>query len=198
MTGALEKEPKPATGISSSHLHRDTYLDRTVRLGCGATVGGVATFSSLSLNAAGAVSSETGWAGSGGGKSHYFSRPLWQRGDSIPQGNQRLVPDVSLTADPSHGALLVLNGSPLAGGIGGTSWSAPVWAAFCALMNQSRTKAGKAALGFLPPLIYPLAGTPCFRDITAGSNGAYHAAKGYDMVTGIGVPDVETLISKLP
>jgi hypothetical protein len=36
--------------------------------------------------------------------------------------------------------------------------------------------------------------TACFRDITAGSNGAYSAGSGYDMVTGIGVPNVAELI----
>jgi kumamolisin len=153
---------------------------------------------SLSLSAAGALASETAWAGSGGGKSHYFPRPAWQTGASIPAGSQRLVPDVSLTADPGNGALLILNGAPLAGGIGGTSWSAPVWAAFCALINEARVTAGRTPLGFLPPFVYPLMGTPSFRDITAGSNGAYHAKKGYDMVTGIGVPNVKTLMAALP
>lgn len=108
------------------------------------------------------------------------------------------MPDVGLAADPGNGGLLVLNGAPLPGGIGGTSWSAPVWAAFCALMNEHRVEAGKAPLGFLPPFIYPLMGTPSFRDITQGSNGAYHANSGYDMVTGIGVPNVKTLMASLP
>jgi kumamolisin len=39
--------------------------------------------------------------------------------------------------------------------------------------------------------------TACFRDITAGSNGAYQAGQGYDMVTGIGVPDLKQLIQAL-
>ena len=37
-----------------------------------------------------------------------------------------------------------------------------------------------------------------FRDVTAGSNGAFSASAGYDMVTGIGVPNVKQLISALP
>ena len=40
-------------------------------------------------------------------------------------------------------------------------------------------------------------GTRCFRDIVDGSNGAYHAGPGYDMVTGIGVPSTKDLIAKL-
>jgi kumamolisin len=161
---------------------------------CVVGVGGT----SLSLGPTGTVGAENAWPGSGGGKSHYFPRPSWQVGHSIKHGAHRLVPDVSLTADPNNGALLVLNGAPLAGGIGGTSWSAPVWAGFCALINEARTKAGKAPIGFLNPFLYPLMGTSSFRDITSGSNGAYHAASGYDLVTGLGVPNLRALIAALP
>jgi kumamolisin len=158
---------------------------------CVVGVGGT----SLALGAAGQVASEKAWAGSGGGKSVYFTRPAWQTGASVPAGNQRLVPDVSLAADPQEGALLVLHGKRLQ--IGGTSWSAPVWAGFCALMNEARQKAGKPALPFLNPLLYPLMGTSCFRDVTAGSNGTYNAGAGYDLVTGLGVPNVKALIAAL-
>jgi kumamolisin len=149
----------------------------------------------LNLSPDGAVASEVGWAGSGGGESVFFSRPTWQTGAGVLAGNQRLVPDVSLAADPNTGALLVLNGAPTA--IGGTSWSAPVWAGFCALINEARANANKAFLPFLNPLIYPLMRTACFRDITAGSNGSFTAGPGYDMVTGIGVPNVAELIKAL-
>jgi kumamolisin len=81
--------------------------------------------------------------------------------------------------------------------IGGTSWSAPVWAGFCARINDARGKAGKPPLGFLNPLLYPLCGTASFRDVTKGSNGAYDAAKGYDMVTGLGTPELASLIGAL-
>jgi kumamolisin len=150
---------------------------------------------SLRLNAAGAVTSETGWTGSGGGASIFSSRPVWQTGTGVPHGTQRLVPDVSAVADPDTGAFLVFQGKPIQ--IGGTSWAAPVWAAFCALMNEARKNAGKATLPFLNPLLYPLIGTPEFRDITSGSNGAFHCGPGYDEVTGIGTPDVKLLVAKL-
>ena len=150
---------------------------------------------SLHLAVNGTVASETGWAGSGGGASIFFPRPPWQTGTGVPAGNFRLVPDVSLAADPNTGALVVLQGHDVQ--IGGTSWSAPVWAGFCALLNEARTKAGKPALGFLNPLIYPLIGTAAFRDITAGTNGAFAASPGYDRVTGIGVPNVAELVKAL-
>ena len=156
---------------------------------CVIAVGGT----TLKLAPDGTVAGEAGWPGGGGGKSVYFPRPPWQKGSGVT-GRRRLVPDVSATADPDDGALLVLNGR--AHQIGGTSWSAPVWAGFCALLNSARGKAGKPPLPFLNPLIYPLAAS-CFRDIQTGSNGIYHATQGYDLVTGLGVPDVQALVKAL-
>jgi kumamolisin len=150
----------------------------------------------LVLNSSGAVGSETGWASGGGGKSRFFNRPAWQTAANIIHEKKRQVPDVSLTADPDDGAFLFLGGKVVQ--IGGTSWSAPVWAGFCALINEARLKAGKSALAFLNPLLYPLAGTSAFRDITQGSNGQYDARPGYDLVTGLGVPNVKALIAALP
>ncbi|PWU19047.1 MAG: peptidase S53 propeptide, partial [Candidatus Rokuibacteriota bacterium] len=158
---------------------------------CVVGVGGT----SLTLSPNGSVAGETAWASGGGGKSVFFTRPSWQKGAGVPAGNERLVPDVSLTADPEEGAFIVLHGKVLQ--IGGTSWSAPVWAGFCALINEARLAAQKPALPFLNPLIYPLIGTACFRDVATGSNGAFNAGPGYDMVTGIGVPNVKELIRAL-
>ena len=131
----------------------------------------------------GGTGAATGGTGAGGTETDNL-RPM------------RLVPDVSLAADPGDGANLVLNGKSMM--IGGTSWAAPVWAGFCALINEARGNAGKPFLPFLNPLIYPLRGTAAFRDITTGSNGAYTAGPGYDMVTGIGVPNLAALLSALP
>jgi kumamolisin len=150
----------------------------------------------LRLTSSGAVASETGWTSSGGGTSRFFTRPTWQVGAGVPHGTQRLIPDVCAAADPNTGAFLVLHGNPM--GIGGTSWSAPVWAGFCALMNEARENAGKPPLGFLNPSLYKLLGTPAFRDITAGNNGAFHCGAGYDQVTGVGSPNVKELIARLP
>jgi len=150
---------------------------------------------SLALAADGTAGSETAWADGGGGKSGFWPRPSWQKGAGVPSGSNRLVPDVSLTADPNDGAFVILNGEVQQ--IGGTSWSAPVWAGFCALINEARNSAGKPPLSFLNPTIYPLLGTPAFRDITTGSNGAFTAGPGYDLITGLGVPDIKALIAKL-
>ncbi|HSS18590.1 MAG TPA: S53 family peptidase [Pyrinomonadaceae bacterium] len=149
----------------------------------------------LTLSGGGTVSSEVAWSGSGGGQSIFFDRPIWQTGTGVPAGNKRLVPDVSSAADPNKGAFLVFQGQTSQ--IGGTSWSAPMWAGFCALINQARSLANKPFLPFLNPLIYPLMGTSAFRDIKSGSNGAFSAGTGYDRVTGIGVPNVKKLIAAL-
>jgi kumamolisin len=141
------------------------------------------------------VKSEVAWTSSGGGTSIFFDRPAWQKGPGLPAGTKRLVPDVALAADPNTGAFLVLNGRVTQ--IGGTSWSAPVWAGFCALLNEARAKAGKPPLPFLNPLLYPLKGTACFRDIVSGTNGDFQANAGYDQVTGLGVPNVKELVKAL-
>jgi kumamolisin len=65
------------------------------------------------------------------------------------------------------------------------------------LVNEARANAGKPALTFLPPQIYKLSGSANFRDVTAGSNGAFNAGNGYDMVTGLGVPNVKQLVATL-
>jgi kumamolisin len=151
---------------------------------------------SLRLDATGQVSSETGWTASGGGESQFFPRPSWQVGKGVTAGTQRLVPDVCAAADPNTGALLILGGRTI--GLGGTSWSAPVWAGFCALLNEARQRSGKATVGFLNPFLYTLMGTPAFRDITSGNNGEFECGEGYDQVTGIGSPNVGELIARLP
>ncbi len=147
----------------------------------------------LTLGSNNSVTSETAWSGSGGGISIAFSRPSWQVGAGIGTGNtsgtMRLVPDVAGPADPEEGGMVVYNGGQLI--IGGTSWATPVWSAFCALINQKRG----TPLGLLNPKIYPLIGTSSFRDITSGGNGTYSAGQGYDLLTGIGVPDVSALLA---
>lgn len=158
---------------------------------CVIAVGGT----TLNLKPNGTVDNETGWPGSGGGASIYFPRPAWQSGPGVPTGRNRVVPDVAAAGDPETGAFLIFDGNVQQ--IGGTSWSAPVWAGLCALINQARMKTGKPRLPFLNPLIYPLIGTECFRDIKTGRNGAFTAAPGYDLVTGLGVPNVAALISLL-
>jgi kumamolisin len=157
---------------------------------------------SLTLNSSGNEATETAWSNSGGGSSDFFVRPSWQTGSSLPGGTMRLVPDVACSADPNEGAVLIVNGATEI--VGGTSWSSPTWAGFCALINQVRANASLGSIGALGRYLYPLAGTSSFRDITVGTNalggnsaGRYVAGAGYDEVTGLGVPLVQALSQSL-
>jgi kumamolisin len=137
------------------------------------------------------IDAETGWTLSGGGFSDYFSRPTWQTGTGVPAGSTRCVPDV---AAPSVGAPVILNGAQYI--YEGTSWSSPIWAGLCALINHARANVNLAPVGLLGPWIYPLIGTSNFNDITSGNNG-YSAGTGYDLVTGIGSPNMQNLVQTL-
>jgi sugar lactone lactonase YvrE len=142
-----------------------------------------------------AVAAETAWSdsgdgsSSGGGASVVFSRPSWQVGVGVPAGTMRLVPDVAASADPKFPAAIYYDGSQAT--VGGTSWAAPIWTGFCALLNQGRS----SPMGLLNPNIYPLNQTSSFRDITSGDNVIYNAGVGYDEVTGLGVPNVTALLA---
>ena len=158
-------------------------------------VGGTSLYLNVST---GAVSSESAWFYGGGGISQFFARPSWQHGAGVPAVAYRMVPDVALVADINTGGYLIFNGQLYT--VGGTSWGAPTWAGFCAMINQAQFNISEPSLGLLGPKIYPLNGTSGFRDITTGSNGpngVYNAGPGYDLCTGIGVPSVGTLIQAL-
>jgi subtilase family serine protease len=110
------------------------------------------------------------------------------------------VPDISLTADPANGGVVIFNGQQVE--YGGTSWSSPTWAGFNALINQARAKAGLAPIGQLAPLVYQYLGSAKLRDITSGNNKfqnrrGFSAGTGYDLCTGVGVPDIENLTAAL-
>jgi len=97
---------------------------------------------------------------------------------------------------------------------GGTSVSAPIWAAFLALANQARRATGLPRLGCPHPLLYRLADSPKspFREIIHGNSDValyavndqghavnyelrgYECRPGWNPVTGLGVPNVASLI----
>jgi kumamolisin len=159
------------------------------------SVGGTSLYLTSST---GTVSSENAWTFGGGGNSRLFARPSWQTGTGVPGGAYRTVPDVALTADLNTGGYLVLNGQVWI--VGGTSWGAPTWAGFCAMINQARANAGQPSAGLLGPKIYPLNGTNSFRHITTGNNGPngiYNAGPAYDRCTGLGVPNIANLVQSL-
>ncbi len=85
-------------------------------------------------------------------------------------------------------------------GVSGTSMGAPQWAGLLAIVDQGRALAGLGSLDGpqqVLPLLYQLAGSSDFHDITSGSNGNYYAGPGYDAVTGIGSPVANLLVPDL-
>lgn len=139
----------------------------------------------LALNPDGTLISETGWVGSGGGLSAYATEPQYQITYNVPGANgKRAVPDVSYDANPATG--FPVYDTTAYGGqtgwfqVGGTSAGSPQWAAIQSLgLSVSSNNLYQDAKWSSPTY---------FRDITVGSNGAYSAAPGYDLVTGLGSP----------
>jgi kumamolisin len=162
-------------------------------LGCGGTT--------LSVN----PTAETVWGGAGrgatgGGVSRTFGLPAYQSGAGVPDQVDtrragRGVPDVAAAADPATGYEILVDGQRVV--LGGTSAVAPLWAALVCRLVQSLGR----PLGLLHPALYaaasPGVAPPGFRDVTAGSNGAYSAGPGWDPCTGLGTPDGTALLEVL-
>jgi kumamolisin len=171
----------------------------------------------LSVQSDGSWYNETVWedpvetGGTGGGASGYFSRPDWQRAPGLPAqdsrygvSGRRLLPDVSADADPASGMTIAFpgsNGSASWGKGGGTSQAAPIWAGIAALIDQYLLANHHREIGWMNPALYALAQSrqayPPFHDVTVGSNLAFAAARGYDMASGLGTPDVWNLARDL-
>lgn len=164
----------------------------------------------LYVDSYGNYQGEAAWSGSGGGVSTVEAWPDSQKNLPIPQANNmRGVPDVAYNADPETG-FSVYSSVPGDGGVGwsvvgGTSAGAPQWAAIVAVANSMNAVVYG---GSFANLVYA-AGNPStgnyyynFNDINTGSNGScgYYctAQDGYDYVTGLGSPELGSLIPDLP
>jgi kumamolisin len=145
----------------------------------------------------------------GGGVSTRFPRPKWQdvRVKSLNKGSidGRVVPDVTALSGPPWYAM-VLNGKWTTGG--GTSASAPLWAALIARINALLPKEKRQR--FLTPHFYRTSafgephGKHVCRDITIGHNASiphpgkgYAASHGYDAASGWGAPIGTSLLLAL-
>lgn len=156
-------------------------------------------------SAGGPWKSEVAWSGSGGGISpDKIAIPSYQKtAGVITTANKgsltyRDAPDVAAEANTDN---YICYDGTCAGGWGGTSFAAPRWAGYLALVNQQSVANGRGTLGFINPALYTIGlGSSYgmnFHDITSGSNGTYSAIKGYDLVTGWGSPDGSGLINTL-
>ncbi|HET7813170.1 MAG TPA: S53 family peptidase [Candidatus Baltobacteraceae bacterium] len=174
-------------------------------------VGGTDLFS----NADGSYKGETPWEAGGGGISQFEYSPYWETGVQPVDkaGSFRGVPDVALDASLETGAELwggqAANGSCTPCVTGGTSLASPLMAGIWARAESAHGN----SLGFAPIRLYKdftghaagavVAGPPAwqpdggFHDILTGTNGLYTALPGYDYTTGLGSPDIATLIKQI-
>jgi kumamolisin len=199
-TGGLEC--KSGKAFAAPPNESDVGLDAVASLPSMTSVGGTA----LSTDNNGGWIAEQAWTssalsqGTSGGVSTLQPRPTWQRGANVAaqeDRTHRLAPDVAADADPATGVRIIVNGEEQQGG--GTSQSAPIWAGLTVLMNQYLEANGGSALGNINPLLYrAAAATPAaFHDVTLGADAIDSAGRGYDLVTGLGTPNVAVLVSAL-
>jgi len=148
-------------------------------------------------------------AGSGG-KSVVFARPSYQDGVAGVTGDQRGVPDISMSA-ACDGPVNVYQSFPgeQAGWYVycGTSEASPEFAGIVALADQV---AGHS-LGLINPALYAMsaAHAPGIVDVTTGNNSVeflqptlvqvqgYHAGPGYDLASGVGTVNAALFVPEL-
>jgi subtilase family serine protease len=147
----------------------------------------------------------------GGGDSSVFARPWYQDSVASVVGEQRGVPDISMSAACSG---LVNTYQSFAGQpagwyvVCGTSEATPLFAGIVALADQV---AGHS-LGLINPALYALSAehAPGLVDVTAGYNGVsfiqnnqlytvpgYHAGPGYDLASGVGTVNAALFVPEL-
>ncbi|MGA6974416.1 MAG: Ig-like domain-containing protein, partial [Candidatus Binatus sp.] len=128
--------------------------------------------------------SDTPPTGQGGfGVSKFFGVPTYQTG--LATGG-RSVPDVVENADPAVGVMICQasnGGCPNGFLYGGTSYSAPQWAGFVAVLNQGLG----SNLGTLNPMLYAHPGT--FHDAASMGSDFAHV--------GLGSPNLDALFLAL-
>jgi uncharacterized protein (TIGR03437 family) len=154
-------------------------------------------------------------AGSTGGPSVVYAKPVWQNGPGVPDDNARDVPDIALTSAGHDPYFVVLNGSSV--NVEGTSAASPSMAGIVALLEHYLVSKGVqkkgTGLGNINPQLYRLAqaAPTSFHDIVSGDNkvpcvqGApgclngsygYSTGPGYDMVTGLGSVDAYNFVTQ--
>ncbi|MDJ0340077.1 S53 family peptidase [Streptomyces sp. H10-C2] len=139
-----------------------------------------------------------------------FTGPGYANNCSAATGETcRQVPDVAALGDPSTGYLIAYGrdaqGYEQWHRFGGTSGSAPTWAALIAQADLDLSCAADGPVGYVNPALYKLP-SASFRDVTSGNNnltisgnvsGLYQAGSGYDLATGLGSPNGRTIATAL-
>jgi subtilase family serine protease len=149
------------------------------------------------------VSATDGGGAGGGGFSLASPRPPFQAGLGLP-GNARTTPDVSAAASQFPGWPVVLGGNWVTDA--GTSSSAPLVASAMAIISANQRHRHRSPVGPANGVLYyeaSRAPTTLF-DVISGANGylakvpARHAKRGYDLASGLGVPQFALLAAELP
>ena len=167
-------------------------------------VGGTSLTSS---NSNGTWVSETAWNSGGGGTSSTYPIPYWQQAVNMTSNSgstaARNIPDVAMAADNIY----VVYNNGQTGNLSGTSFAAPLWAGFMALVNQQAVANGAPTAGFINPALCAIGKGSnyaiCLHDIITGNNtnasspGRFYAVPGYDLCTGWGTPAGSNLITAL-
>ena len=149
------------------------------------------------------LSANDGGGATGGGVSSLYSKLPWQISSNITSVAGRAVPDIAAHASRLPGWPIVLRAKNAKGKFtnkwavnSGTSAAAPLTAVM--LESKNVTMEPTKPMGFAGPALYGQAAS--FFDVVSGNNvdpdsglGGYEALPGYDLVTGLGVPNVGSL-----
>jgi subtilase family serine protease len=176
----------------------------------------------VSLNTANQITAQDVWndaplsvAAAGGGVSQLFRRPSYQNG--FVTRNRRIVPDVSMLADPAPGYDIYCtaksecinkdNSNPWIP-FGGTSAASPLLAGGIALVDESLRLHQRQDVGLANPLLYQIDHSPeaasVFSDVVTGNNdlgmslsgkllGCCTAGPGFDYASGLGSVNLAAL-----
>ena len=152
----------------------------------------------VTSSAGGPWKSETAWVDSGGGISpDSIAIPSWQQiagviNSSNAARRRCATGRMCRRTRTSPSTPARTRQACLANEYGGTSFAAPMWAGYLALVNQQLAANSQGPAGFINPTIYQQnvgsSYATDFHDITSGTSGSYSAVTGYDLVTGWGSP----------
>src|SRR5262249_9912241 len=108
----------------------------------------------------GPYSSETAWVDGGGGvyTPDAIPIPSWQQLPGVittaNKGSTTLRNSPDVSAESNFDFYVCSNQHGCSTGWGGTSFAAPMWAGFMALVNQQAILNGQSPLGFINPALY--------------------------------------------
>jgi subtilase family serine protease len=143
---------------------------------------------------------ETAWNGSGGGCSTQEAALPFQKTflPKTPVCKNRAVPDVAISGGPSSAVSVLVSDQGGWYEVYGTSLAVQLYAG---IIGDANGKRGSAPLSStLSDLYADAAGAPHstpyisnFRDITSGTAGSFSSGLGWDFVTGLGSPLLNSL-----